>query len=74
MAAVKVVAALQFFLREGVQWRERRASAGRACGSTLRRRLGGWSAAAVLRRVRAAPIRRVRSGPEAAPWGVVADR
>jgi hypothetical protein len=31
-----------------VQWRELRAAAGRACGSTLRRRLDGWSATALL--------------------------
>jgi hypothetical protein len=51
MPTIKVVATLRFFVREGVQWRELRAEAGRACGSTLRRRLDGWGAAAVLRRV-----------------------
>jgi hypothetical protein len=35
---IKVVETLRFFVREGVQWRELRASARRACGSTLRRR------------------------------------
>lgn len=74
MATVKVVARLRFFLREGVQWRELRASAGRACGSTLRRRLDDWSAVAVLRHVHAALIRMVRSGPEVAAWDVVVDR
>jgi hypothetical protein len=43
MPTIKVVEALRFFVREGVQWRELRAAAGRACGSTLRRRLDGWS-------------------------------
>ena len=73
MPTIKVVEALRFFVREGVQWRELRATAGRACGSTLRRRLDGWSATAVLRRVHAALIRMVRAGPEAASWDVVVD-
>ena len=64
---------MRFFVREGVPWRELRATAGRACGSTLRRRLDGWSATAVLRQVHVALIRMVRSGPEAAPWDVVVD-
>src|SRR4051812_40662195 len=61
MPTIKVVEGLRFFVREGVQWRELRATAGRACGSTLRRRLDGWSAAAVLRQVHVAP------GPDGAP-------
>jgi hypothetical protein len=73
LPAVKVVETLRFFVREGVQWRELRAAAGRACGSTLRRRLDGWSATALLRRVHVALIRMVRSGPEAASWDVVVD-
>jgi hypothetical protein len=39
---VEVVETLRFFVREGVQWRQLRAAAGRACGSTLRRRLDEW--------------------------------
>ena len=39
----------------------------------LRRRLDEWSATALLRRVHAALIRMVRSGPEVAPWDVVVD-
>jgi len=70
---VEVVETLRFFVREGVQWRELRATAGRACGSTLRRRLDEWSATALLRRVHGALIRLVRAGPEAAPWDVVVD-
>src|SRR5688500_15523549 len=54
MPTIEVVEALRFFVREGVQWRELRATAGRACGSTLRRRLDEWSATAVLRRVHVA--------------------
>src|SRR5215213_11936249 len=73
LPTVEVVETLRFFLREGVQWRELRAAAGRACGSTLRRRLDEWSATALLRRVHAALIRMVRSGPEVASWDVVVD-
>jgi len=70
---IKVVEALRFFVREGVRWRELRATATRACGSTLRRRLGTWSTMAVLRQVHVVLVRMVRSGPEAA-WDVVVDR
>ena len=70
---IKVVETLRFFVREGVQWRELRATAGRTCGSTLRRRLDGWSATALLRQVHVALIRMVRAGPEAAPWDGVVD-
>ena len=73
MPTIKVVEALRFFVREGVQWRELRATAGRASSSTLRRRLDGWSTTALLRQVHAALIRMVRSGPELAPWDVVVD-
>src|SRR3569832_2453066 len=72
---VAVVETLRFFLREGVQWRELRATGDRVCGATLRRRLMEWSAAALLRRVHDMLIRMVRSGPEAAAaaWDVVID-
>src|SRR3954447_26472928 len=76
LPTVEVVETLRFLVREGVQWRELRAAAGRACGSTLRRRLDGWSATALLRRVHIALVRMVRAGPgpEVAPsWGVVVD-
>jgi Transposase DDE domain len=56
-----------------VQWRELRATAGRASGSTLRRRLEGWNAKALLRQVHVVLVRMVRSGPETAPWDVVVD-
>src|SRR6187549_895794 len=72
MPTIKVVEALRFFVREGVQWRELRATATRACGSTLRRRLGTWSTMAVLRQVHVVLVRMVRAGPEAA-WDVVVD-
>ena len=61
MPTIKVVATLRLFVREGVQWRELRATAGRACGSTLRRRLEDWSATAALRRGHPC-----RPGPEGA--------
>jgi hypothetical protein len=51
MPTIKVVEALRFFVREGVQWRELRATAGRVSGPTLRRRLDDWSTTAALRRV-----------------------
>jgi transposase len=70
---IKVVEALRFVVREGVPWRELRATAGRACGSTLRRRLDDRGATALLRRVHLALIRMVRAGPEPASWDVVVD-
>src|SRR3954466_9776913 len=73
MPTIEIVETLRFFVREGVQWRELWATAGRACGSTLRRRLSDWSAEAVLRRVHVALLRMVRSGPDIAPWDVVLD-
>src|SRR3954452_12246568 len=70
-----VVETLRFFLREGVQWRELRATGNRVCGATLRRRLTQWSTTALLRRVHTRLVRMVRSGPEAAAadWDVVID-
>ena len=73
MPTAEVVETLRFFLREGVQWRELRAVAGRASGSTLRRRLDDWHTTAMLRRVHAVLVRMVRSGPEAAAWDVALD-
>src|SRR5215208_230072 len=73
MPTIKIVETLRFFVREGVQWRELWATAGRACGSTLRRCLSDWSAEAVLRRVHIALLRMVRSGPDVAAWDVVVD-
>jgi transposase len=70
---VRVVETLRHLLREGVQWRELRATVGRACGSTLRRRLDSWHAMALLRQVHAVLIRMVRAGPEIMPWDVVVD-
>ena len=66
LPAAEVVATLQFFLREGVQWRELCAGNGRASGSTLRRRLREWREVALLPRVHAVLLRMVRSSPACA--------
>src|SRR3954470_24781450 len=70
-----VVETLRLFLREGMQWRELRATGDRAGGATLRRRLGEWSAEPRQPRGHAMPVLIVRSGPEAAAaaWDVVID-
>jgi transposase len=70
-----VVATLQFFLREGVQWCELLADPGRASGATLRRRLSEWRDGAVLPRVHAVLLRMARSDPDtvAQTWDVVVD-
>jgi len=73
LPTIRVVEALRFFVREGVQWRELQATAKRACGSTLRRRLDAWDGSALLRRVHLALIRMARAGPETASWEVVVD-
>jgi transposase len=73
LPTVKVVETLRHFLREGVQWRELRATVGRACGSTLRRRLDSWHATALLRQVHTVLIRMVRASPGAKPWDVLVD-
>src|SRR3954451_6484113 len=74
LPTIEVVETLRFFVREGVQWRELRAPAGRACGSTPRRRPDDLSATAPLRRVHVALVRMVRAGPgAAASWEVVVD-
>jgi transposase len=69
----EVIGTPRFFMREGVQWRELRATGGRVSGSTLRRRLDDWHATAPLRRVHAVLVRMARSGPDAAAWDVVLD-
>jgi len=73
LPTIEVVETLHFFVREGVQWRQLRAAAGRAPGPTLRRRLDGWDATALLHQVHVALIRLVRAGPEVAAWDVVVD-
>ena len=75
LPTIQVVETLRFFVREGVQWRELRAMAGRAGVRfhVVRRRLDDRSTTALLRRVHVALIRTVRAGPEAAPRDVVVD-
>jgi hypothetical protein len=74
LPTVQVVETLRSFVREGVQRREPRAAAGRARGSTLRRRPDEWGATAPPRRVHVALVRMVRAGPGvAAAWDVVVD-
>lgn len=70
-----VVATLQFFLREGVQWRALPASRGRASGSTVRRRLRDWHDTALLTRVHAVLLRMVRCDLKTAAreWDVIVD-
>jgi transposase len=67
LPAAEIVRTLQFFLREGVQWRERFADTGRASGSTLRRRLRKWRDVALLPRVHAVLLRMARSSPDPVP-------
>src|SRR3954467_11068669 len=73
LPTIEVVETLHLFVREGAQWRQLRAAAGRASGSTLPRRLDGRGATALLRQVHVALIRPVRAGPEVAAWDVVVD-
>ena len=44
LPTIEVVETLRFFVREGVQWRELRAAAGRACGSPC---AAAWTAGAL---------------------------
>ncbi len=75
LSAADVVATLQFFLREGVQWCELVANPGRTSGSTLGRRLRTWHETSLLRRVHVVLMRMARSGPESAAesWDRVLD-
>ncbi|MCW2240684.1 IS5 family transposase [Azospirillum canadense] len=70
---LRTIRTLRFLVREGIQWRELRATDGRASGSTLRRRLDDWHATGVLRRVHAVLVRMARSSPEAGAWDVAVD-
>lgn len=64
-AGRRIVEAPRLFLRKGMQRREPRAATARACGAILPRRLAGWSAKAMPRRVHVARSRVARSGAEA---------
>src|SRR5947209_174198 len=72
---VDVLRTLESFIRGGPQWDDLTAAPGRACGSTLRRRLAQWSVQAVLARAHRVLVRMARSGPDAAAraWDVVVD-
>lgn len=69
----EVIRTLGFFVREGVQWRELKATDGRVSGSTLRHRLDEWHTMALLRRFHAVLVRMARSGPDATVWDLVVD-
>ena len=70
-----VIRTLEAFAGAGLCWRRLLATAERASGSTLRRRLLHWAAQAVLPRVHRVLLRMVRSGPDAAAqaWNIVVD-
>src|SRR3954471_12456828 len=63
-ATVRVLATLRRFLRGGTPWRSLRATAARASGSTPRRRLAGWAAVDLLRRVHALLVAMPRGDPD----------
>src|SRR4051794_41977841 len=65
--AVRVLAALRRFLREGTPWRGLRATPAQASGSTLRRRLAGRAAGHLPPRGPAAPGAPLRGGPGPIP-------
>ena len=60
---VRVLATLRQFLREGTPWRSLRASAGKASGSTLRRRFERWGRTGLLRKVHALLVAMLRGNP-----------
>src|SRR3954462_1647661 len=62
--AVRVLAALRRFLREGTPWRGLKATPAQASGSTLRRRLAGWAAINLLQRGHALPVAMLRGHPD----------
>jgi transposase len=61
---VRVVATLRRFLREGTPWRGLTATQEQASGSTLRRRLAGWSETGVLAKVHALLFGMLRGHPD----------
>src|SRR5438128_3059101 len=61
---VRVPATLRRFLREGTPWRSLRATAARASGSTLCRRLADWAEADLLQRVHALLVAMLRGDPD----------
>jgi transposase len=62
-AMVRVVATLRQFLREGTPWRSLHTSTEKVSGSTLRRFLARWAETAVLAKVHALLVARLRGDP-----------
>ena len=63
-AAVRVLAGLRRFLREGTPWRGLKATPAAASGSTLRRRLEDWAAINLLQRTHAVLVAMLRGHPD----------
>jgi transposase len=61
---VRVLATLRQFLREGTPWRSLKATAERASGSTLRRRLQEWAADNLLQQAHAVLVAMLRGDPD----------
>jgi transposase len=61
---VRVLATLRQFLREGTPWRSLNATAEKASGSTLRRRLQDWAAESLLQQVHAVLVAMLRGDPD----------
>ena len=62
--AVRVLASLRRFLREGAPWRGLKATSAETSGSTLRRRLANWAAINLLQRVHAVLVAMLRGDPD----------
>lgn len=61
---VRVLTTLRQFLREGTPWRSLRATAAKASGATLRRRLQDWAATNLLQQVHAVLVAMLRGHPD----------
>ena len=62
--AIRVLATLRRFLREGTPWRGLRATGDQASGSTLRRCLARWAETGLLARVHALLVGMLRGHPD----------
>src|SRR5215217_8765387 len=62
--AVRVLATLRRFLREGTPWRSLTATVAQASGSTLRRWLTRWAETGVLAQVHAVLVGMLRGHPD----------
>ena len=63
-SALRVLATLWVFLREGTPWRSLRATAEKASGASLRRHLARWSGTGLSGRVHALLVRMLRGHPD----------